>query len=66
MGDKVSAIDGNERKESLVEQFKKLQKMALNGDVKFSFNNLLFDFNKPKVSDGSTNPLTGSWNEYLK
>ncbi len=66
MSDPIQAIGGSDRTESIVDKFKKFQKMALGGDVKFSLP--VFGYGFPdgaKVSDGAQSGLTASYRTKL-
>lgn len=58
---------GRSKSIDIIKQWQQLQKMAINGDVKFSMPIFGNGFpNGPKVSDATANSLTGSYNTNLK
>lgn len=66
MSDAIQAIGNSEKSESIVDKFKKFQKMALGGDVKFSMP--VFGYGFPdgaKVSDGAKSASTASFKSQL-
>ena len=67
MSDAISAIGNSEKSESIVDKFKKFQKMALGGDVKFSLPPVFgYGFpDGPKVSDGAKSASTASFKSQL-